>query len=586
MDKAIVNTLISAAYSAALSPKNYDNIMDVFDDLMFTGTPVPLEKEKDKNPGYIMDPSLMTHFERAHDIHKKIGRQITAKPQGKRLVDMAPSPAIIFNLNENILAMNALAKKPLSKRCTVLSQYCTHPESLEHIRLFMSNRDGTNILVEPFGLRRDGNANACIIVRKIDHDENNDYNNKTNKTDSQYFLTTINLGFDRLKIALFQKTYDLTDAETDVAIRLADGQQPKEISQVRCASLETIRTQIKMIKRKTDCRDIPDIVRLVYGFSTGLFVSSQVSKSLPAYMQERSAFKKESSTTLRDGRKMSYIEQGDTQGTPAVFIHDMLYGAELLDKTAEAASRQGLRIISPLRPGYGKSDKIKNAYGDKLLDEVARDICELLDRLGIAKVMILGHSVGVFYAMRFAKMFPNRTTSLLSVGHVPIWRDEWMAKLPKRQRLIARITKYAPKLLPLVTRTGVALIDEGRVDTFIDALHKDIPVDMKALKKSGIYDLVCAGLEASVAQGADAFRRDCIFPLTDYSHEAKNLDIPCHVLHGDKNMVILPAHIVAFAKIAPETTIETVKGAGRFLLYSHWEYVLNALKQAAKTCPK
>jgi len=585
MDKAIVNTLISAAYSAALSPKDYDNIMDVFDDLMFVEEPPLLTKNNSSK--YIMDPYLMAHFERAHDIHKKLGRQITAKPLDKRLVDMAPSPAIIFNRNENILAMNALAKKSSSKPCTALFEYCTHPQSLRHIRSFMTNKDGANILVEPCGLQADGNSNACIIVRKIDHDdEDNNDNHQTDKTDSHFFLTTIDLGFDRSKIALFQKTYDLTDAETDVAIRLADGQQPKEVSHIRHASLETIRTQIKMIKRKTDCRDIPDIVRLVYGFSTGLFVSSQVSKSLPAYMQQCSAFKKESSITLRDGRKMFYIEQGDMQGTPAVFIHDMLYGAELLDKTAEAASRQGLRIISPLRPGYGKSDKIKHAYSDKLLDEVARDICELLERLGIAKTMVVGHSVGIFYAMRFAKMFSNRTTFLLSVGHVPIWRDEWIAKLPKRQRIIARITKYVPKLLPLVTRTGVALIDEGRVDKFIDALHKDSPVDMKALKKPGIYNLICAGLQTSAAQGADAFRRDCIFPLIDYSHEAKNLGIPFHVLHGDKNMIIPPSHIETFAKIAPETTIETVKGAGRFLLYSHWEYVLNALKLAAKTCPK
>ena len=585
MNKDNVNALISAAYSATLSPENYDDIMDVFDDLIFT--------ETNQDSGYVISPDLAMHFERAHEIYNKLGRHSTANLVDKKLVDTAPCPAIIFDQSERILAMNALANKPFPRPCKTLSEYCSYPQSLERIRIFITNTDGANILIEPGGLRADGKTNTCILVRTINRGKISGQSLPTDAAENQFFLTSIDLGFDRLKTALFQKTYNLTDAETEIATRLADGQQPQEISQIRRASLATIRTQIKILKQKTACRDIPGIVRLVYGFSAGLFVSSQASNTSPSYMQIPSSFKRQGSITLRDGRKMSYMEHGNTHGKPAIFIHGMMYGSGLLDKTSEAAARQNLRIITPCRPGYGLSDPISNAsarydaaFLDKMLDEVANDIYELLDRLGIAKAMILGNSAGSVYALRFAHLFPNRTSALFAINQLPIWRDEWMGKLPKRQRLIARIAKYTPQLLPLVTRTAVALIDHGRVDKLVDALHKDISADMTALKKPGVYDLVCAGIEEIAAQGADAFCRDCILLLRDYSHQATNLKTPFHIIRGEGDMNVPLSHLENFIQIAPKTTLEMVKGAGQFLLYSHWEYVLNALKKSSKKSEK
>lgn len=584
MNADLINQLITAAYASTVSPEKYDEIMDVFDDVIFdeaefTNTP----SEPTGNDKHILDPKLAMHFQRAHEIHEKLGRQKSAPNQAQYVVDHAPSPAIIFDATEQIFVMNGLAHQlgPPHLIGMSLSDYGLTPHCLDHIRRFIkkSSQDDNveTVLIEPNAFT-DPAQNSCILLRKIDMPDHNAVD--------QYFLTSVNLGFDRSTTSLLQKTYSLTDAETDITFNLADGKKAQEIATIRNANISTIRTQIKSIKKKTKCRDIPAIVRLACGFSAGLYVSAQISDNTPSYLHTGSPYKKPAMITLRDGRKLSYLEQGDPNGTPILLVHNMLYGSELTDAAVQAAFRQNLRIISPSRPGYGSSDPIDKTYGNDLLNLVCGDLRELLDHLGISKTMIIGIAIGSVYALRFATLYPHRTSALFATGHAPIWRSEWMAELPKRQRLIARITQYAPKLLPLVTRAGVALIDQGRGGQFIDALHRDIPVDMTALKRNGVYDHICRGLEETVAQGADAFCRDCAFPLSDYCQEARELKTPFHFIHGGGDMVVPLSRVENFVERVPNSTFEVVKNAGQFLIYTHWEIIFAAFKRTEKTFSK
>lgn len=405
------------------------------------------------------------------------------------------------------------------------------------------------------------------------------YNDKSEKL---YFATIIDLGFDQSKTSLFRQTYGLTPAEVDIAVYLASGKQLPEIAEERRATLATIRTQIKRIKKKTNSRDIPAIVRLVCGFSAGILVSSQISNPVAAENRDSSPLKSYKQLVLRDGRQMSYMEQGDPEGIPVLMIHNMPYGVELPELAIKAASRMNLRIIAPYRPGYGNSDMIEDAHGDNLLNEVARDIYELLDHLAIPTAAIVGQTVGAVYAMRFAYLFPNRVSNLFAVSYAPIWRDEWIATLPKRQRFTVRVTKYMPQLLPLITRATVAFVDKGHAKKLVHSLCKGCAADMRALQSEEITDLMARGCEEGLKQGAEAFRRDCFLTIQDFSEEAKHLSVPFHILHGDEDDIIELFRTNEFAEAVPGTIVEIVKGAGQLLMYSHWEHVLKAIKGKSK----
>lgn len=397
-----------------------------------------------------------------------------------------------------------------------------------------------------------------------------------------FFLTSSDMGLDDMKISSFQKAYGLTQAETEVAILLAGGQQPLEISHSRNANMSTIRTQIKMIKNKTGCRNIPDIVRLVCGFSASMFISSQVSSVADSYTHMISSAKRMSTLVLRDGRRMAYLEQGAPDGTPVIFIHNMMFGAELTDEGAQAAARLNLRILTPFRPGFGRSDPAQFARGDKLLNLVAKDLNELLDHHNIPKAVVLGQTVGSIYAMRFARLYPNKVSHLFAVSYAPLWKEEWMKSFPKTQRIIARIARFTPRILPLLTRTVVAQIDQQETLPFIRNMYKNSKEDMWPLSKPDVAAQVKKGFETHVAQGEEAFCRDVLFNVTDYSEEAKHLKTPFHILHGDADKTILLSRVLEYAERVPGTTVEVVNGAGQFLLHSHWQHVLNAIKTRSK----
>jgi len=89
--------------------------------------------------------------------------------------------------------------------------------------------------------------------------------------------------------------------------------------------------------------------------------------------------------TLSDGRKVSYLDIGDSKGTPLLFFHGSpgsRYEALFVEKSAFS---NNLRIIAPDRPGFGDSD-FKPNYS---LHDYNDDIIEIVDQLNISKFGIV-----------------------------------------------------------------------------------------------------------------------------------------------------------------------------------------------------
>ena len=59
---------------------------------------------------------------------------------------------------------------------------------------------------------------------------------------------------------------------------------------------------------------------------------------------------------MRDGRKLEVTEYGDRAGHPAFFFHGLIGSHHQASYISAEASRIGLRIIAPNRPGVGRSE--------------------------------------------------------------------------------------------------------------------------------------------------------------------------------------------------------------------------------------
>jgi pimeloyl-ACP methyl ester carboxylesterase len=152
------------------------------------------------------------------------------------------------------------------------------------------------------------------------------------------------------------------------------------------------------------------------------------------------------SLTLKDGRRLSYLDLG-AGGAPAVF-HFHGHGSSRVESLMldAAARRLGMRVIGLDRPGIGYSDP---QHGDRLRNW-PHDVAQVADMLGIDTFAVQGMSAGGPYALACAYEYPERVTACSLVSAVPTPEVAKRAG-PRVRRLLwwaaARFPNYLRKRL-------------------------------------------------------------------------------------------------------------------------------------------
>ena len=62
--------------------------------------------------------------------------------------------------------------------------------------------------------------------------------------------------------------------------------------------------------------------------------------------------------------------------------------------------------------------------------------------------------------------------------------------------------------MPLITRAGIAQMDSGGMERFINALYRNAPSDLALTKDPEIFELMSDAYRETVAQGSRAFEID------------------------------------------------------------------------------
>lgn len=125
-----------------------------------------------------------------------------------------------------------------------------------------------------------------------------------------------------------------------------------------------------------------------------------------------------------NGIEMQYRIVGE--GEPLVLLHGWSGTSHDFDPFVEEFARQ-YRLILPDLRGHGGST---NPQGEFATGQLARDVFALLDHLGIARVRLVGASMGGLAALHMATLQPSRIESMILAGagtHFPSHCRESMA---------------------------------------------------------------------------------------------------------------------------------------------------------------
>ena len=104
--------------------------------------------------------------------------------------------------------------------------------------------------------------------------------------------------------------------------------------------------------------------------------------------------------------RFAYERRG--KGTPLVLLHGFPLDHHLWDDIVPLLEDSFDLIIPDLR-GFGGSSTVDSFYA---MEDYALDIAGLLDHLGIQKAAIVGHSMGGYVGLAFARLFPERVRGL------------------------------------------------------------------------------------------------------------------------------------------------------------------------------
>src|SRR5271168_886315 len=118
-------------------------------------------------------------------------------------------------------------------------------------------------------------------------------------------------------------------------------------------------------------------------------------------------------TCRANGIRQFHLEAG--AGPPVVFRHGFP-GTSFAWRHQIPALATRYRVIAPDLRGYGETDKPASGYDKRTM---ALYLVELLKKLGIGKIALVGHDRGARVATRFAKDHPELLDRLVVMDNVP-----------------------------------------------------------------------------------------------------------------------------------------------------------------------
>jgi pimeloyl-ACP methyl ester carboxylesterase/DNA-binding CsgD family transcriptional regulator len=389
-----------------------------------------------------------------------------------------------------------------------------------------------------------------------------------------------------------EDAFKLTGAEQGVVRALVEGMDTKAIAAERGTSEGTVRGQIKSILSKMNARSQSEVIRLVLSLrdvSQNASASSQVSiKGQPAKSAnwlDDEVWQPFKTLILPDGRKMDYHEMGPANGAPILLTH-MGYGmARWHHPMIKLAFQLGLRVIVPIRAGYGQSDNL-HPKAD-VLESTRNDTSALLDHLHIEKLPYACQGNDLIFAADYARHFPDRITEIAGICARPsLPGDLHYSGMGKWHRFFLSTARHAPHLLHFTAKAAVAMAKRIGPFEMFRQMNKKSPTDLAMARDAELMRVLTANAElvaGKTTNVAQAYTMELLATEVDWSHiMIKANDTKIWFINGGEDPSVDQATIAEYREVYPWIDIEVIPNAGQMMIYQRYETIIPRLAAAAK----
>ena len=268
--------------------------------------------------------------------------------------------------------------------------------------------------------------------------------------------------------------------------------------------------------------------------------------------------------TLPDGRRLRYDIYGDRSGFPIIYCHGFPSSrieASLFDATA---SRAGVWLIAPDRPGFGESDfKEERTFSDW-----PRDIRSLADHLLLGPYAVLGISGGAPYAARCGVMPDGRLQRIgIVCGLGPINQEVAATGMGLPARAFIEFSKSSPMLSMSVYSHIVGPLMHWFPASVVSILNHGAPeCDHRVFDDEDIRSIYVESFREAFRQGGEGPALDLHLYTSDWNFNVADVSVETWLWHGEADHTVPVEMGRYYAASIPGCRAKFFPGEGHFSL--------------------
>jgi pimeloyl-ACP methyl ester carboxylesterase len=276
--------------------------------------------------------------------------------------------------------------------------------------------------------------------------------------------------------------------------------------------------------------------------------------------------------TLPSGRTIGYAVRGDPAGMVVLNCHGGLVSGHDVDPADQHAQALGLCIVSPDRPGVGRTDRLPG-YG--MIPWVRADVIPLLEDLDVGHFSVMGWSEGGQYALSVAFELRARVTRCAVIaGCLPLDEASTHSELNRLDRTLIDLAHRRPLLVRGYSRvTGaLAAVSPGLL---MRAAMRGLPkLEVDAIKAQGRW------LPTILGEGARQ-PRGCVDEYlaisAPWGFTPEDIDVPVRVFQGGADALVPATWGSALADRIPGARLTSFPNEGHFVALTRSREILHYL---------
>lgn len=269
------------------------------------------------------------------------------------------------------------------------------------------------------------------------------------------------------------------------------------------------------------------------------------------------------------GGRLHVLERGQPDAPVVVLLHGASGNLQDVNAALGALLATRYRVIMIDRPGHGWSDR-PGGDDDASPARQAALIAQALEKLGVARAILVGVSWSGALATNYALTFQERVTGLVLLAPVS---HRWPGGIAWNYRLASM-----PVLGPLFVRTALMLLAYPMLDRLVGAAFAPQAMPDGYPARAALALALRPGEFLANARDVANLKAN----VTLQAHRYGEIRVPVVILAGDRDTTVSPdIHSKALAAAIPNAKLIILPGVGHIIHHAKAELVIGEIDAIA-----